>query len=481
MPIRGYAYDNLFTVLSDNDLDRIHGASFEVLERTGVKFENEKALKLLENAGCHVDHETMLVKFPGYVVEEALRRCPGSWTFKGRSPEYDVRISTNTILYSTGIGIEIVDRKTGERRHSVTADVPEMIGFLDLLEHVDLLFPPLGFLADKPMLLNWERLLAETLKYNKRAFTGGSAMGLVDPRWQVELAQAAGREILGWMGPGSPLSWSQNVCNLCIQFAEAGFPIGVYCGACPGATSPATFAGSLVQQNVEVLSGIVLAQLASPGCRVIYGTYLLPMDMRVAAIASAGVETSLIDMATAQIARYYNLPSWTFAPQTDSKVPDQQTGYEKGMQLVLLTLAGINVVAGMGHMENEELMSYEQLVIDDEMVGMVKHLMRGILVTDETLAVDLIHEVGPLPGHFLNRKFTKAWWDKEQYLTKISDRLPYRVWAQRGSKDILVRAKERVEELFEKIEPVPLPDDVCREMDKILQAAEKYEAGKTDA
>ena len=93
----------------------------------------------------------------------------------------------------------------------------------------------------------------------------------------------------------------------------------------------------------------------------------------------------------------------------------------------------------------------------------------------------MIHEVGPLPGHFLNRKFTKAWWDKEQYLTKISDRLPYRVWAQRGSKDILVRAKERVEELFEKIEPVPVPGDVCREMDKILEAAEKYETGKTDA
>ena len=110
MPIRGYAYDNLFTVLSDSDLDRIHDASFEVLEKTGMKFENGKALKLLGSAGCHVDHETMLVKFPGYVIEEALRRCPSSWTFKGRSPEYDVRISTNTILYSTGIGIEIVVR-----------------------------------------------------------------------------------------------------------------------------------------------------------------------------------------------------------------------------------------------------------------------------------------------------------------------------------------------------------------------------------
>lgn len=479
MTIRGYAINKLYELLNDFELGRIHEATLDILERAGVRIESEYGRKILAAAGCYVDNESRMVRFPPNIVETAMKSCTGSFTFKHRDPQKDVRFSTSHILYANGVGIQLQDRKSGQRRHAVAADVPEVYGFLGALENIDVVFPAVTFISDRPMLLNYERGVLEALKYSPKPFTVGGPFGHVDPKWHMLIAEAAGASLIGGGPVGSPFTFDQNLCDSIILYAEKGWPVLVTGGANMGATCPATFAGSLIQQNAEVLAGICMAKIVNPGCPVLYGTFVLPMDMRIAAVVSGGVETSLNNIATAQIARYYNVPSFIFAPMTDSKVPDQQAGYEKGMQWILNSIAGINAVFGAGILENEDLLSYEQLVIDNEMIGMTKHFMRGILFNDETMALDAIHAVGPIPGHYLKSPFTKEWWKKEQYLAKISDRAPHNVWIENGAKDVVTRAKEKVEEIFKKLDPAPvLPDDVCNDMEKIFAEAEKYEMAR---
>jgi len=473
---RGIANNNLYNILSEYDLDRIHSSALEVLEKTGLRFNNQEALNVLDKHGCMVNRDTKMVRFPRYIVEDAIEKCPDSFTVKGRTPEYDALISSQTTLYGNGTGFQIVDRESGERRNVVTQDAIDLTTFIDNLDNLGISFCSVGFLTDKPMLLNWEYMVREVLKYGKKPFLAGGTFGAWDPKWLIEMTKSAGREILGWGTAASPLDFSENVLRAMMLYAKEGWPVGVYCGISVGATGPTTLAGGLVQQYAEILSGTVLVQAINPGNPVLHGTFMLPMDMRSGHVASAAVETTMIYNATAQLARRYKIPCWIFAPMTDSKLHDQQAGYEKGMQWIACSMAGVNVISGAGQLENEELTSYYQFVIDNEMIEMAKRFMRGIDVTDETLAVDLINDVGPVPGHFLNRPFTKQWWKKEHFVPKISNREPHNVWEESGSKELLTKAKEEADAIFDNMKYDPLPEDVVKEMDKVIKKAEEHES-----
>ncbi len=477
MTIQGIRCDRPLEFLAAGEVDRIHQGTLDVLATVGVRFEYEPALKALQAGGCGVDFDTRIVRFPREVVEQAMAYCPTRFVFRGRTAEFDVEFSPQTVLYATGVGFALIDRLTGERRSATAADMAEMVSLLDTLENIDLIFDPLPYLADKPQLLNWEHKIAQYVKYACKPGLAPSPMGQIDPKWQILICEAAGRELLGDVTASSPLSYAPNAARFITLMAQQDFPLAIYGGASPGVSAPATLAGSLVAQNAEVLAGIVLAQLTHPGCRVLYGSYLLPMDMRIAAVVSGGIENSLIFSATAQIARRYNLPSLLVHPATDSKVPDEQAGYEKGIQWAVLTLSGLSCLGGAGQLENSALMSYVQLMIDDEIIGMVKRLMRGITVNDETLALDQIQTVGFFPRQYLATAFTKQWWKREQYLTKISDRHPYEAWQKRGATDVVARARARLEELMKRVELHPLPETMCRDIDLVVEEAEKHEAG----
>jgi len=476
MTVRGIRCDHPLEFLSADAVERIHQATLDVLASVGVRFEYEPALKTLQAGGCRVDFDTRVVQFPAQVVQQALTSCLAQFIVRGRTAQFDVEFAPQTVLYATGVGFALIDRLTGERRSATAADLAEMLSLLDTLDNLDLTLDPLPYLADKPQRLNWEHKIAQYVKFARKPGLAPSPMGQIDPKWQILICEAAGRELLGDVTASSPLSYPANAARFIMLMAEKDFPMAVYGGASPGISAPATLAGSLVTQNAEVLAGIVLAQLTRPGCRVLYGSYLLPMDMRSATIVSGGIENSLIYSATAQLARRYRLPSLLFHPTTDSKIPDEQAGYEKGIQWAVLTLSGLNCLGGAGQLENGTLMSYGQLMIDDEIIGMVKRLMQGITVSDETLALDQIRAVGFFPHQYLPTAFTKKWWKGEQYLTKISDRQAHEAWQQRGATEVVARAQARLEQLMKAVELHPLPEAVCRDIDRILEEAEHYES-----
>lgn len=368
------------------------------------------------------------------------------------------------------------DLDTGVRRPATTKDIDEITIIQDALENIHAVFPSVIVLSDRPMEVHMEWLMAEQIRHTTKSLAG-SGFFFAAP-WVIEMAKAAGIELLGAGTCSPPLTYPADQCDGYIRFAEAGWNIMVNSGVASGATGPATLAGTLLQQNAELLAGLVLVQAVNPGVGFMYGTESMPMDMRHGHEA-IGIEQYMIGTATAQMARFYDLPSLSYASFTGGKVPtDQQVGYEKAMASLLLAQSGVSYIVGAGGIDDEACFSIEQLIIDNEMYGMVGRFLEGITVNEEALAADLIKKVGPIPGSYLREAHTRKWWKKEQFLPTLSYRKSYEEWVRDGSKDVAARAKERAKEILRTHEVPPLPEDVDREISKILEAAEKEKVKK---
>jgi len=221
-----------------------------------------------------------------------------------------------------------------------------------------------------------------------------------------------------------------------------------------------------------------LQQVVNPGVGFIYGSESMPLDMRNGFLA-IGIEGYMLAAAFVGMTRFYNIPGLTFNSQTGGKLPgDQQVGYEKAMATLLCAQSGASYIVGAGGIDDESCFSIEQLLIDDEMQGMVARFLQGITVNEETLAADVIQKVGPLPGNYLREAHTKKWWKQEQFLPTLSYRLSFDEWVREGSKDVAARAREKARDILRAHEVPPLPEDVDREISRILQAAEKEKCKK---
>jgi trimethylamine--corrinoid protein Co-methyltransferase len=241
-----------------------------------------------------------------------------------------------------------------------------------------------------------------------------------------------------------------------------------------GATSPVTLAGSLIVQNCEVLTGILISQLTKAGAPVFYGTCGGVMDMRLADIALGGVESGLINIATAQLAHHYNIPCRGTAATTESKALDMQAGYEKATTLLMAAMGGANTIFYPGVMDHALTISLESLVIDNEICGMVTRALQGIKVDDAHLAIDIIDRVGPM-GHFLGQKHTMQFLIDEHYLPTISDRRIREEWEKDGSKELKDVAKERVQKILKEHVPLEVDPDKLKQLTNIIREVEKRE------
>lgn len=471
----GYKARNPINILNSDDISRIHEGSLNVLRDCGVKFEHPEALTLLAEAGCEVDREKMVVRFPVGIVEESLKKIPDCFTLKARNSEYDLKFSGSEVYFANTAAPSMVDLRTGQRRLQALADVTQLVTVIDALKDYHACFLPAITLADKPPDVSMQWINAEMFRRTEKTTIGASFGD--SPQWVVRMAEAVGETVMGCSGPVPPLTYPKDMANGLIIYAKNGHPVSLNGGIAMGATGPVTFAGTLVQQNAEVLAGVVLTHLINPGIGTFYSIQSQPMDMRTGYLVTGGIEVALLVAATVQIAHSYKMPCKAQFPRTDANTPDQQCGYEKAFQLMASALAGLNYAVSGGGIDDEHLIDFIQLVIDDEMWGMIGRFLDGIKVNDETLAIDLIKEVGPIPGNYLNKKHTRAWWKQENFIPRLSDRTSFETWAKQGSKDIVGLARERVNEILRSHQPVPLPEDVDRELDAILMAAEKEKLG----
>jgi len=473
-----------FKVLSSDQIYEIHAATLEVLEKTGILVKEPRALKLLDENGADVDYKTKRAQIPSYMLNEGIAKAPKTIRLCGRDTKNTLRVEGKRSYFGLGgSGIYMLDLDSGERRIATKRDLEEITRLADALENIDFL---MGLIIPQDVNQKiWDRHSAQVKLHStmKHSFTG--ALGEEGARDVLKMASlVAGGEKELEENPlfsfilctVSPLTHDSRNTETAIELAKHKAPIIFACESICGGTAPVTLAGTLVLQNAEVLSAILIAQLVNPGTPVIYGAVSSPMDMRNGSIVLGVPEVALLGVGVSQLAQYYGIPLYSMAGITDSKIPDPQAAYEKALQQVLVGLAGGNLIHNAAGMLDKMITgSLEQMVIDNEIIGMVKRIMRGIEVNSETLATDVINKVGPA-GNFLGEKHTRTHYLNEHDLSKLSDRNTREAWEKAGSKDIIQRAKETVKQKLRDHQIEPLETSIAKELEEIIRVAEKRSA-----
>jgi len=466
-------------ILTPEDVQRIHTATLEVIESTGVRFPSPKALDIWEAHGATVDRETTLVKVPGRVIEDALKHAPPTYTLVARDPALNLPLDGNHVYVGTdGCGVEVIDIHSSERRRSCLQDVADIARVADYLEEVAFHWVPVSA-QDRPaesrslheLLAIWnnstKHVQTESI-YSEREALASVEMAAAIAGGREALRQ---RPVLSIMQcTTSPLGQDGGSLEAALVAAEAGLPVGFMTMASCVSTGPATMAGNLVVGNAEVISALALIQLAHPGAPVFYAAAQTVMDLRTAAYTGGGPEDFLFGAATNVLADFYDVPLSMGSFATGAKEPNWQAGIDNSLSTFMASVVMSDMLLGVGLLHGSRIWSYEQLLMDCEIFSIVCKMMEGIDVSDETLALDAIDAVGP-GGHFLAQKHTKSHM-RELWLPTLMDRRSYHEWEQKqdGPRDW---ARQKARKILSTHQPDPLDPDLATELEHIVATVER--------
>ena len=452
-------------VLSKDEIQAINSASIELLSTLGIKIESPSARSLLKESGAELNDENSFVKLPEALIKKKLREVPDSFKLHGPDGNFNFEVNTSTTQFATiGTPIKMYDpgKKTGVRK-TVLTDTINQIRIVDSLKNINC-----SHIDVWPNDVNYLSLHAHCIYqwvHNTRKPYGLGCLGRVASQDMMNMASIiVGSEeeliknarFVGFMNPTSPLHLPQLMTNGLEIFAKYKQPTIIAPEALAGATAPVTLAGLLTQTNAEIIGGIVLTQLYNSGAPVFFGTVSTIMDMKSGNAALGSIETGLITTAIAQLARFYNIPSRGPGGITDSKVLDVQCGFERLQTLLVAAQAGINYITCAGTFEETLVEALELLVIDDELVDIVKRLVDGINVNEETIALDVIKKVASNPKkgvNYLSEVHTRKFMRKELFIPTLIDRNRRSTWRKKGSKDIIATAGEKVQKILQSFTP----------------------------
>jgi len=467
-------------ILNSNQIEYLHSSTLEVLEKTGVKFESERALKLLKESGCSVDFITRVVKFPGWLVEECARKAPSSFAVKARIPEDDLRISLSTLYFMPAAGAKLHDEVTGGLSVATLDQNNQGVRLCDGLESVDFQasYCPFFELSDVEPVMLLAESQASIARFSTRVSRGAQATDSFI--WEAMIANAAGKQLIGTMEGAAPLCFPEDAINAAFEYMDNRFPIWATGGSVMGGSSPVTVAGATISNNAEILAAITFIQCYKPGNPVLANDFVIPMDMESGNLFFGALGSGFHQMAFNQIYRdLYRIPACNaMAAFPNSKLIDYQNAFEKTHLAMSSALSGASMIAFTGSVSQELAWSPVQAVIDNDSVNIIGRYIEGFEISEDTAAIGLISEVGPSPGSFLGKKHTRENWKKEYYVPKTFDRLSYQDWERSGKPSVIEKAKKRVEELLVSHNPVPLNDSQEKEIRKILKEARQYYSKK---
>lgn len=460
-------------VLSENQIEKIHLATLEVLERTGIQITHPKALELLDGAGVSVNGNR--VRIPAQMVEEAIHTSPSRFALGGRNGEPAFLLEDNKSWYGAGLDcMEYLDPFTDVRRPFTIEDCRVTATISNALSNYSWSMT-LGLAADVPAGIADRVIARQAMTYCEKPLVFccndlNSLQSIYDMAVLIVGNEARFRQaptIAHLSSPVSPLVYYDDMIEKIIFCAEKGIPQVFYSGLQAGATSPATFAGTIVQGSAESLGGIVIAQLVRTGTPVIFGALTTIMDMTTAIFSYGAAEMNLMTAAMAQMAQRHHLPFFGTAGCTDAKFSDDpQAAIEATFSCLSSALSGANLVHDIGLLDHSTLISPNYLVLNNEVLHMVKQYMRGILVNDETLALDLIDRVGP-GGHYLEAEHTMRHF-RDVWYSKLFDRASYDAWIKQGAMHFTERLREKTRKIMDR-NTEPLPIEIIKEMDRMAK------------
>lgn len=462
-------------ILSGEQIKRVDEYALRLLEEVGCRVLSEEGLDLLASAGCDV-RDRDRVKFPRRVVREALEAAPKRIEVYDRTGNHALTFEKDRCYYGTGSDcIMTIDLYSGERRICTKKDVAMLARFSDALPNMDFVMS-FGIANDAPgganFIHQYDAMLRNTTK--PIIVTGH---GRNDMNTMVDIAAVVTGgvdrlrqkpSLLLYSEPISPLIHSEMGVSKALVCCEHEIPF-IYIGSpYMGATAPVSLEGILIQAVAESLSGLVVFQRKKPGAKFIFGGDATAMDMQTAIFSYGCPELNILNAGLADMAHFYGLPFFCIAGSTDSKAPDAQAGLEYALSLFIATLNGCNIIHDCGYLESGSTSSFESLLLADEIIGMIKFMLRPLTFNDDTVPLEVMKKVGPA-GNFLLEDHTLESFRSNVWFPRFLDRKVFDKWQEAGAKDLASVLNENARRIFEQHRADELPAEVCKKIDGIIK------------
>lgn len=460
----------ILSYLTPDEIQAIHDATLRILSETGVMLDEPEALSLLLDHGAYqVDGRLCL---PPDLVESCLALCPSRVILTGRGGQ--VALGDGSMhVHNLGGARDVLEHTRGELRPATRRDLADSARLLDALENVNTV-TPLYTPRDVPAAVMTLAMFDQTVRNTVKPVNGPGVQTRAEVQHLSEAIQIVFGETVAVslaVSPISPLAFPHEITQAILGIAKYGIPFVPL--PCPnlGATAPMSLAGALAQQNAENLAAIVLAQLAAPGLPVIYSGRLATVNMRTLAPAWGNPEIGLAAAATVQIGHLYHLPVNVYGLACNTYGLDIQNGYERALNAVVPALAGADELSGVGEMAGGIFSCPAQIVIDNEIIGMVQRLRRGFQVNEKSLALEIIANVMQTGRNFMAENHTVKYLRAgEAWIGKLM--MPesnWEAWRKNGSQTVLERALARAEDIQAQHEVPPLSAEQSRALDEIMQ------------
>lgn len=467
-------------VLSEKEIEAIKDASLAILRDTGVMVHHEDMLRLLGQAGAKVDADHRIARLPEKLVMDSVAKAGKQYVLHGRNGKRVARFGHGDLVLLSSPGqYAWIDLQTGLRRPATIQDTRDAIRLGDALDNITIV----GSMAQPESISEAYRdvaLTAELVKGTDKPTrcwvrNGATARRILEIYRIVAGGEAALRArpmVEAFLEPISPLQLPKDGLDIVREFAMAGQPVSIGPMAMTAGTAPGTLAGTLAQENAEILAGVVITQLLAPGTPITYGGIPHIMDPRTGICSFGSPEQGLMAVAMTQIARSCGFPVYVNVGLTDAKLPDAQAGAEKASTLLMGALAGADMFGHCGICGTDHAGSLLWLAFDDEVMSYVRRIARGFAVDDEHLATDVVNTVGPA-GNFLAEEHTVRHYRDAIWLPSPAwTRQSYDLWQSSGATSFANRLVTRVSDLLSSHQSQPLDEAMSREIDRVVEHAE---------
>jgi trimethylamine--corrinoid protein Co-methyltransferase len=467
--------------LTHDDLDTIHHGVCHILKHTGVLVEHEEAADRFQSVGAFVTRKgkNWIVKIPEWLVTESLSNTPKSVTYYARNPEKDFLLENNRVGFGTfGEQVNIIDPYTREYRKSTKQDCCKVYCLIDALDELAFCqrtLCPGDQLPATQAVHNFHALITHNSKHITIGMVNKPSVEVI-----VKMAAAAtgGMEKLRERPictcsccVTSPLVLTERFCETLIAAVDSGINVDIMSMALAGGTGPVTLAGTIVQTVAEQLSGLILAQITRKGVNVTLGSCSTIMDLKTGLASTGAPEWGLVGAAMAKMGNYYHIPCRVGSGVSDSKLPDAQAAYQFTLNALPLSFAGANMVFGAGGIDSGLTFDYAKLIMDHECICHLRKMLESVYVNNETMALDLIHEIGP-GGTFLDHRHTFER-TRTQSAAWLFDRNTRDIWLDTtAGKDLTERAYAKAMEILENHQAAALPDGAPETINSLLDEFE---------
>lgn len=443
--------------LSPKQLEAIDKTARQILQEIGVRIPDPEMIDTLESAGAHVDRSMSRVCFEEKWLDRYLTMAPRYFTLYSRNGNNDIHLGSGNVYFSNGGRVfRILDMATGGYRLTMLRDVAHTAALVNELEYINLYI--ISCQAHDLDIQHYHlNDFYHTFNHTSKHVMGGcDTLDGVKQMYALASFIAGGEEnfkakpfVSVITNPVSPLTMDTEALRILEFCCIHGIPATCAPAPISGATAPATLAGTLVQTHAEALAGVALSQVFSAGAKVLYGAVPSTIDLRNMEYTLGSTETALLNASIVQLAKYYHLPIYASGGVTEAKRPDIQAGCEKSFSNLMVALNGADLVhLAAGMLDSGNSISYEQFVIDDEIIGMVQRMVKGIRTDPDTLAFDIIKKVGP-GGNFVLEDHTIEHMMDEFFYPNLGVRCNFDIWEQKARPSMLSRANDRVKKILQ--------------------------------